>query len=732
MYKKLELLAPAGNKESFYAAVNSGADSVYLGGKLFSARQYSDNFENDEMVEVIKYAHNKDVKVYVTINTLLKNNELQSALKYAEFLYNIDVDGVIVQDLGLIYLLNRFIPDLKINISTQASIYDLNGINFFEKYNVNKYILARELSINEIKEISEKTDKDLEVFIHGALCMSYSGQCYFSSFLGGRSGNRGKCAQPCRLNYSIYDNKKDKINDQYKEFPLFSLKDYMVGEKIEDLMNAGVNCFKIEGRMKQPVYTAVVVEYYRRIIDNIIKNNKNIKLKDLEDKVISVFSRGFTDGYLAWKNSSDMFAQKSSGQISKDVNEIISEFSDRFNSNSISRRNELDISTKFLRNEYAVLEIKDKKNIVKVYSEEKIEDSINNPISCETIKEQLEKLGNTIYTPGKIDIIADDNIYIKRSEINKLRRKAIDKLFNKSGVIHKGRKKININYTDTVAVNKKINLTEISLKISNKKELESVDLSKVGRLYLPIESDINVKKLKNVFRKDIYLWIPNIVNTKQYEFINNNIEMYQEIFDGVCVNNIGTFWFFNKNSNLKIHCGYFMNILNSYSVKLLEESGANGITYSIESNIKDIDKISKTTNIHTELAAFIYICVMTMKNCPLSLTKKCSENNNCSKCNIYDSINLIDRKGAKLNIEKTNYITKLYNSVPLSIIGKVNKFLESSINYYLIDSKWIDNVSMIVDTLYDELNNNKPDNLIYKKLLKENTFTRGHYFKNVL
>ena len=208
MKQKAELLAPAGSMESFYAAVNSGADSVYLGGKMFNARYNSQNFNNEEIKHIISYAHNKNVKIYVTLNTVLKDTEIVDALNNALFLYENDADAVIVQDLGLLYLIKKFISDMPVNISTQASVYNQYGVNFFKSFHVSKIIMAREMSLKQLKEVVECTSTALEVFIHGALCACYSGQCYMSSFLGGRSGNRGKCAQPCRLNYSFYDNEK--------------------------------------------------------------------------------------------------------------------------------------------------------------------------------------------------------------------------------------------------------------------------------------------------------------------------------------------------------------------------------------------------------------------------------------------------------------------------------------------------------------------------------------------
>ncbi|MDD2397789.1 MAG: U32 family peptidase, partial [Tissierellia bacterium] len=324
----VELLAPAGSIESFYAAVNSGADSVYLGGKFFNARHNSRNFDNEEMKHIVKYAHNKGVKVYVTMNTVLKDNEITDALNYAIFLYENDVDAVIVQDLGLLYLINKYIPDFPVNISTQAAVYNEFGVKFFEELNVKKIIMARELSIQELKKVVKNTDTDLEVFIHGALCTCYSGQCYMSSFLGGRSGNRGKCAQPCRLSYSFFDKEQNREIEDYNTIPLLSLKDFIAGETIYELIEAGIKTFKIEGRMKGPAYTSSVVEYYKQIIDNYYSGN-NIDSTYLKDKAMATFSRGYTNGYLKPSKDDEMYAKLSSGVKGENIEEIEEDVKDK-------------------------------------------------------------------------------------------------------------------------------------------------------------------------------------------------------------------------------------------------------------------------------------------------------------------------------------------------------------------------------------------------------------------
>ena len=257
---KFELLAPAGSYDAFIAATENGADAVYLGGKLFNARANASNFDNDELKKIVEYAHLRNVKIYVTMNTLLTNNELNEALDFAYDLYNMGIDAVIVQDLGLAKVLHERIPLLHLHASTQMTIYNLAGVKKLEELGFTRVVLARELSLDEIKYICDNTNLEIEVFVHGALCISYSGQCLMSSMIGDRSGNRGKCAQPCRLPYTLLKN-----GTPLKSGYLLSPKDLCTIDYFSKLPN--ITSLKIEGRMKSPEYVATVVSTYRKAID---------------------------------------------------------------------------------------------------------------------------------------------------------------------------------------------------------------------------------------------------------------------------------------------------------------------------------------------------------------------------------------------------------------------------------------------------------------------------------
>lgn len=263
--KKPELLSPVGSFETLIAAVANGADAVYLGGKNFSARQYASNFDDQELIKALEYCHLQGVKVYVTINTLLKENELKQILEYMIFLYNIGVDAFIIQDFGLLKVLQSIMPRVPIQSSTQMTIHSLEGVKLLEEQGFYRVVLARELTLGEIEDIVEKSNVEIKVFNHGALCISYSGQCLMSSIIGGRSGNRGRCAQPCRKKYRLVDLKTQRQVKNAEGF-LLSPKDLNTIEQIQYLIDSGVHSFKIEGRMKRPEYVAIVTADRKSVV----------------------------------------------------------------------------------------------------------------------------------------------------------------------------------------------------------------------------------------------------------------------------------------------------------------------------------------------------------------------------------------------------------------------------------------------------------------------------------
>jgi len=309
---KIELLAPVGGREALAAAVENGADAVYLGGKVFSARQSAANFSDEEILEAITFAHLRAVKVYVAVNILLDNGEIKELIDYLCFLYEAGVDAVIVQDPGVAKIARQIVPDLEIHASTQMTAHNLAGVQLLEEYGFKRVILAREMDLTEIKQITQGAVAEIEVFIHGALCICYSGQCLMSSMIGGRSGNRGRCAQPCRLPYTLVDRAGHSvdINKETGDY-ILSPKDLNTIKILPNLIEAGVTSFKIEGRMKRPEYVATVVRNYREALDRYLADQLAYHVPPQQQKELTqIFNRDFTTGYLEGRQGIDLLSHR--------------------------------------------------------------------------------------------------------------------------------------------------------------------------------------------------------------------------------------------------------------------------------------------------------------------------------------------------------------------------------------------------------------------------------------
>ena len=308
--KKFELLSPVGNMECLYQAIHNGADAVYLGLKSFGARSYAKNFNSDEIITAIRTCHLYGVKIYVTMNTLIKDSEVNSFIDQVDFLHKSGVDAIIMQDFGMICLVREMFPNLEIHASTQANNSSIETIKLFHKLGVKRVVLSRELSLSEINKIDIPIE--LEVFIHGALCISYSGNCLMSSMMGNRSGNRGECTGSCRLPYSLYENDKLISKNKY----LLSTKEFNTTSHIDELLSSNITSFKIEGRMKSPEYVGFVTRLYRNLIDK-----KKINLEEENDKLKTLYNRKFTDGNLF--NAKDIMNINSSNHIGLKIGKVV-------------------------------------------------------------------------------------------------------------------------------------------------------------------------------------------------------------------------------------------------------------------------------------------------------------------------------------------------------------------------------------------------------------------------
>ena len=408
---KCEILAPAGSMESVVAAVRSGADAVYIGAKDFSARASAENFTIDEIKDVAAYCHERDVLVYLTLNTLIFDTELEDALALCQKAYSAGIDAVIVQDLGLAALIKKSMPDLALHASTQMSIHTPAGAKALKDFGFSRVVLARELSKAEIKEIAEAVDIELEVFVHGALCMSVSGQCYFSAMLGSRSGNRGRCAQPCRLPFKVKGG---------NGFAL-SLKDSSLMGYLRELEEMGVKSAKIEGRMKRPEYVSAAVRACREGLD------AGKVTEETAEMLRSVFSRtGFTDGYYKGKRDKNLFGYRMKEDVTSATDKLLSQIRNSYKDER--KAVAVDMSLTLKSGEKAELEVSDGKHTVTVYSAEAAEIAANTPLSQENAEKNLSKTGGTPYFVQNIKFTTDGKAIVPAKELNALRRDALTEL----------------------------------------------------------------------------------------------------------------------------------------------------------------------------------------------------------------------------------------------------------------------------------------------------------------
>lgn len=412
--KKVELLAPAGNYESFLGAVHAGADAVYLGGEKFGARAYADNFTREEVCSAISYAHVYNRKVYLTVNTLVKEKEFHEVYDYLQPFYEAGLDGVIIQDLGVFRAVGRWFPDLKRHASTQMTATGPLGAAYLKGLGAARLVPARELSLEEIKEIKEKVEIEVETFIHGAICYCYSGQCLFSSILGGRSGNRGRCAQPCRLPYHTSGTGK-------KQYPL-SLKDMCTVELLGELIEAGIDSFKIEGRMKNPEYAAGVTRIYRKYIDRYLENplDYHVDSEDMQKLKALYIRSGISQGYYKRHNGKEMITLENPGYSGRDER-----LEEEIRESCIRKDFRLPVNgeARLLAGEPAIFCLSWEGVGVEAIGEV-VQEAKNQPLNEAGVEKQLYKTGNTPFYLEELTLRLSEDAFLPVKSLNDLRRKA--------------------------------------------------------------------------------------------------------------------------------------------------------------------------------------------------------------------------------------------------------------------------------------------------------------------
>jgi putative protease len=746
---RVEVLAPAGNYDSFIYAINNGANAIYLAGKSFGARANASNFTNEELVSMIDYAHQVDVKVYVTVNTIIKDEEFDDAVSFVRFLYINNVDAVIVQDLGLMdEIIHRF-PELDVHASTQVNVHSLAQAQFLKELGVKRIIMARETSINVIKEICDKVDIEVEVFVHGALCMSYSGNCYFSSMMGDRSGNRGRCAQPCRLIYDLEDGEEQKY--------FLSPKDLMTIDYVNEYRNAGVTSFKIEGRMRRAEYVGLAVRAY---VDALNGSNN-----DYEKELKLMYNRDFTKGYAFGEANTNFTNINSSNHIGIEIGNVtgyrklyttillkeevsigdslrflddeidaitVSEmYVDGIFRNTANPGEEIKVRVhkpinddvvvlkttdgklvKMIQetpskqipitgelkviNQKLVLEITDGNHKVVESSEMEVSPAKNSDYN-ERIVSNINKTGGTIYYFENIKA-PDETIFLPIKEINELRRRALSKL-DECRKVKKQRIINEINYTSPIVQNEK----KIIVKVRNKEQYE---------------------KAVNAGIKNIIIENNKLIEQDGINHYYSSPRIFRKNDNFNATNNLG-------NIHSQELSGVYLNVFNSRTVNLFHRLGINLVGLSIELSYDEMKQLVDTyKNLYgikpnLMIMGYGYYELMIMKHCLINKAEGLDKMF-CNKC-FEKQYYLRDNKGLRFPLLNDGQChLSLLNNKRINLLKHINELQEIGVNSLLLDFTIESDIDDILKVYIQAFEGNYTDDL----LLDDSTY--GHYKIGVL
>lgn len=695
--KKVELLAPAGNYQALLGALNAGADAVYLGGDKFGARAYADNFTTEEICKALRYAHFLGKRIYLTVNTLVKEDEFDQLYEYLAPLYEASLDGVIIQDLGVWQYIRETFPDMPLHASTQMTITGSLGASFLEEIGAQRIVPARELSLTEIRQMKEQTGLELECFIHGAMCYCYSGQCLFSSILGGRSGNRGRCAQPCRLPYKIFDQNKKAVTDEM--YPL-SLKDMCTIEYIPQLIEAGIDSFKIEGRMKKPEYAAGVTAIYRKYIDEYYANgaeNYHVRKSDM-DRLRNLYIRSeIQTGYYERHNGREMITLGKPSYLGSD-DALLQEIAGKY----ITEEKKMPVSMKgvFRVGEPAMLQIEtslEGNQIIQTCYGEMVQQATGKPMEKDALIKRLSKTGNSNVVIENALLEMDEAIFMPVGQLNELRRNTVEAFENKvmeaKGILSK--RELPLNERKTSVSEKNFSVAEKSSAVSGSRQkrqtaglhvsvqtieqFQVVLSQKIERIYL--DSDLYLQEKEQIdtliakaFPEtddmviQIYLALPYIIRAKDKTYLKQLSEKLSAYIKGFLVRNLESVMF------VKQLPGNYDMVTDTGIYGFNQETASFWMDYSKEGylpyelNGKEYRRLSEVVQ-NRELSMIVYgtIPMMLTANCLKKTTNSCINN---GLSNHKDNwMNLQDRYKTIFSVmcNCRHCYNIIYNSLPFSL-----------------------------------------------------------------
>ena len=841
--KKIELLAPAGSLQALKAAVENGADAVYIGGPMFSARQKAENFTHEQMVAGVQYAHERGCKVHVAVNTIVSNEEIGQVVEYAYKLAEAKVDAVIVQDLGVAHLLRETLPQLPLHASTQMAVHNTPGVQFLEEQGFERVVLARETSLEAIREIKAETDAELEVFVHGALCVAYSGQCLLSSMIGGRSGNRGLCAQPCRMQYQLVDEGGREYQSKDGQY-LLSTRDLNMIHHLPDLIRAGVTSLKIEGRMKRPEYVATVVRQYRQAIDAYYAGSQFDK-KLADKNLLQIFNRDFTtgyfygnqgadlmshvrpdnrgvliadvmkvenkkvwvqlhdtlsvgDGYLLYNQRGEEIAGKvqemsikgkaiqsgNKGQIvqmtvsgnaagakqmyrTSDV-VLLKAATDSFSRPSQPQKEKVHFKLELSLGKPMMLYAwDDNGNQYYAESEYIVELAKNRPSDLESVKKQMDRLGNTLYELGEFTAEIEDGIIAPASELNNLRRAAIEGL--EAQKQESAGETVELeSYADYLdnAGDLLDRIPPQVLEYGLKQKL-AVTVGSVEAMQAAVENGAEYVYLNTTaLRKEkaivpeqytalakwchsrnakLYWTVSPIENDTQMKKAAANMWAAKDAgFDGVAVGNLGLLQTAKEQGWDTIVADYQMNIFNDVTLQFLSRQEISRAVLSPELSLEQIAEFSYLGNLPLELIVHGNLPLMVSEQCVCgSVLGGRTAQKQCSMPCMKEQYALKDRTGAQFPLYMDEHCRMhVFNSKTLNLYKRLEEALKTGADVLRIEGRersaeWIGTVTAIykkaIDT-YNQTGSLITDITAMQSLegLAPEGSTYGHYFRGVL
>lgn len=774
---KYEILAPAGDMNALRAAVSAGANAVYLGYDEFSARAKAKNFNKKELEEAVKFAHLRNVKIYVTFNILIADFEIKRAMESIKMLHDIGVDALILQDIGIADRIRKDFPDFELHASTQMAVNNFYGAAFLKEMGFSRVVLARETPLFEVEKIKE-LDIDIETFIHGALCVCYSGECLMSSMIGGKSGNRGECAQSCRRSYEILDFHKNKIA---RRLYYISPKDLNTLDDVAKVINAGGYSLKIEGRMKNPEYVYTLVSSYKKALEG------KLKIEDKENTE-QVFNRGFTKGFFNGDFGNNFISSDRPDNRGVEIGKVISiskNFAKVVFSVDVFEGDGLEFESNKGRFGFKVREFYkfgEEVNLVlhkmptegskinRTYSKklyEKVDDKIENynfkrnldldlninigenpkingktegfetnyeldkkvevakksGLSREKVLENISKTGDSIFEVRSVDLNLDEGAFLPISAINEMRREVVKKLENK--ILEKSINRVLNPYNFVEGSNRaKIKSKDSKIKVFFNKfeDLDKTNLSNIDEIIIRAK---DLEKFKKKYKREVSIYLDKFYSYRELENLRNYI-LKDKVVEGVWINNLSEYYIF-KDDDVKINADIGLNIFNSNSAEFFYNLGLNSITISPELNSRQIQEIVKNNSLDFNLISYGRVPVMTMKHCPYSVVKNCVDEGNCPSCK-YKNYLLRDEKNVDFEVLRQNTFTEIFNSYPILLDEYVNRLKKNNVNLLILADEFTDEVI----NLYKNYNDKDFENIKKKIENKYGQVTKGHINRGIV